>query len=110
MPPSDRPDPAEGAPSSVDTDQVFIRLQLLYRWLLPSVKGQGVARSTIANAANAPASFRRIWHDLLPDERERAVDRLVSRFADLEAGVHDGWDMVRLRPSRIALLLRQQAC
>jgi len=110
MPPSDRTDPAEDAPSSVDTDQVFIRLQFLYRWLLPSVQGPGVARSTVANAARAPASFRRIWHDLLPDERERAVDLLVSRFADLEAGVHDGWDMVRLPPCIITLLLRRQAC
>ncbi|GAA5940128.1 hypothetical protein JCM3775_007271 [Rhodotorula graminis] len=90
MPPSDRTEPADGGSRLIDSDQLFIRLSLVYHWLQPAVEG----RSIIPAVERAPASFERIWHDLLPDERERAVDILVSRFADLEAGVPRGWEMI----------------
>ncbi|GAA5940131.1 hypothetical protein JCM3775_007272 [Rhodotorula graminis] len=100
-------DAAPGQPATLlqrlaHTDPVFARLLTVYSSLTPAVISQrdSVGRSDSNNVANiraAPERFARGWADLLPDERERAVDLVVSSFCDLEARSARDWTMLPYR-------------
>lgn len=75
----------------IRSDPVFARLATVIGWIKPSVKGTSNQLSSIRLATER---FAHCWDELLPDERERALDLVLACFCDLESGV-EGWTMVR---------------
>ncbi|GAA5895561.1 hypothetical protein JCM8208_005268 [Rhodotorula glutinis] len=81
----------------VHSDHVFARLASVLSWIEPAVRGNS---NQVAGIRLAPERWAPCWHELLPDERERALDRVISSFCDLETGV-EGWKVVLFRDVKV---------